>query len=81
MDKDLAISLRNVKKTFSIPHEQINTFKSLFLMPFKWKKMKWNFFEALKEINLDVKKGEEHPGSFTFLYNDEGNKRCPYTII
>lgn len=58
MDKDLAISLRNVKKTFWIPHEQINTFKSLFLMPFKWRKMKWNSFEALKEINLDVKKGE-----------------------
>lgn len=58
MDKDLAISLRNVKKTFWIPHEQINTFKSLFLMPFKWRKMKWNSFEALKEINLAVKKGE-----------------------
>lgn len=58
MDKDIAISLSNVKKTFWIPHEQINTVKSLFLMPFKLKKMKWRVFESLKLVNLDVKKGE-----------------------
>ena len=58
MNNDIAISLKKVKKTFWIPHEQINTFKSLFLMPFKLKKMKWNAYEALKEISLDIKKGE-----------------------
>jgi ABC-type polysaccharide/polyol phosphate transport system ATPase subunit len=58
MNDDFAIKLVNVKKTFWIPHEQINSIKSIFLMPFKLSKMKWNVFEALKEINLTVKRGE-----------------------
>lgn len=53
---DIAISVENVSKTFTIPHERINTLKGAFVNIFK---RKYNEkFNALEDISFEVKKGE-----------------------
>ena len=54
--KQIAISVKNVSKQFSIPHERINSIKVAFINLFK-KKSYENFY-ALKDVSFQVKKGE-----------------------
>jgi len=54
--KDTIIQVKNVTKTFEIPHEKRNTFKSYFLNPFR--KVRRDTFKAVDGVDFDVKKGE-----------------------
>jgi len=56
MDKDIAISLKNVSKTFKIREDAKFTLRSLFASFFNQGKTRR--FKALNNINLDIKKGE-----------------------
>lgn len=51
-----AISVKNVSKTFSIPHESINTLKGAFVNIFR--KNTYEKFNALDDVSFEVKKGE-----------------------
>jgi ABC-type polysaccharide/polyol phosphate transport system ATPase subunit len=53
---DIAITVKNVSKQFSIPHEKISSLKIAFINLFK--KNKSETFYALKDISFEVKKGE-----------------------
>jgi ABC-type polysaccharide/polyol phosphate transport system ATPase subunit len=53
---DIAISVKNVSKQFSIPHEKISSIKIAFINLFK-KNTSENFY-ALKDVSFEVKKGE-----------------------
>jgi len=53
---DVAISVKNVSKQFSIPHEKINSIKIAFINLFK--KNAYESFYALKDVSFEVKKGE-----------------------
>ncbi|SRR3989339_1129980 len=53
---NIAISVKNVSKQFSIPHEKITTLRSAFINIFK--KKEYESFFALKDISFEVKKGE-----------------------
>lgn len=57
MDNDIAVSVQNVTKNFKLPHEKVDSLKSLFVHPFKNRK-KVKLQHALKDISFDVKKGE-----------------------
>ena len=57
MDKPI-IQLKNVSKSFRIPHEKSNNFRDNFLSLLKFKKRTYEKFDALKDISFDVKKGE-----------------------
>jgi ABC-type polysaccharide/polyol phosphate transport system ATPase subunit len=50
------IELRNVSKTFSIPHEKIDSFKGSILDLFKRKS--YTNFKALSNVCLEVQRGE-----------------------
>jgi lipopolysaccharide transport system ATP-binding protein len=50
------IKVQNVSKSFQIPKEQKDSLKSYFLNPFR--KTGYRNFEALKDINFEVKEGE-----------------------
>ena len=52
----IAISVENVYKQFSIPHEKITTLRSAFINFFK--KNNYETFYALKDVSFEVKKGE-----------------------
>jgi ABC-type polysaccharide/polyol phosphate transport system ATPase subunit len=52
----VAISVKNVSKQFSIPHERISTISGAFVNMFK--KNAHETFYALKDISFEVKKGE-----------------------
>jgi ABC-type polysaccharide/polyol phosphate transport system ATPase subunit len=51
-----AISVKNVSKTFLVPHEKISTLRGAFTHIFK--KKDHDVLHALKDISFDVKKGE-----------------------
>ena len=51
-----AISVKNVSKQFSIPHEKTNTLKSAFVNLFH--KNTYEKFFALKDVSFEVRKGE-----------------------
>jgi ABC-2 type transport system ATP-binding protein len=51
-----AISVRNVFKQFTIPHEKTNTLKGAFVNLFH--KNTYEKFYALKDVSFEVKKGE-----------------------
>jgi len=53
---EIAISVKNVSKQFSIPHEKISSIKIAFINLFK-KNASENFY-ALKDVSFEVKKGE-----------------------
>jgi ABC-2 type transport system ATP-binding protein len=53
---DVAISVKNVSKQFSIPHEKISSIKLAFVNLFK--KNTSEDFYALKDVSFEVKKGE-----------------------
>ena len=54
--KDTAIKVESVDKTFILPHEKNNSLKSAIVNPSK--KRSYETQQALKNINLEVKKGE-----------------------
>lgn len=54
-DNDLAIIVNNVSKRFKIYYDKPNTLKERLVF---WNKTKVNYHEVLKNINLNIKKGE-----------------------
>lgn len=50
------LKVENVYKTFKVPHENVNTVKSLFLNPFR--EIKHTQFVALEDVSFDLKQGE-----------------------
>jgi len=51
-----AIRVRNVTKTFRVPHQKIDSMRSAFVNIFSRKT--YNEFKALDDVSFDVKKGE-----------------------
>lgn len=58
MDSDVAVSVKNVSKSFKLPHERVDSVKSLFVNPFNKSRHKFENQHALKGINFEIKKGE-----------------------
>ncbi|MDD5396693.1 MAG: ABC transporter ATP-binding protein [Candidatus Moranbacteria bacterium] len=56
MNKDIAISVKNVSKTFKIPHEKISSLRGAAVSAFK--KNSYEEFKALDDVSFEVKKGE-----------------------
>ena len=56
MEKDLAIKVENVSKTFRIPHEKITTIRGAFVNAFH--SNGYEEFQALDDVSFEVKKGE-----------------------
>jgi ABC-2 type transport system ATP-binding protein len=58
MDNDIVVSVKNVSKSFKLPHERVDSVKSLFVNPFDKNRRKFENQHALKDINFEIKKGE-----------------------
>jgi len=56
MEKDIAIKVENVSKTFRIPHEKISSLRGAAVNVFK--KKSYEEFQALDDVSFEVKKGE-----------------------
>ena len=56
VEKDIAIQVNNVSKTFRIPHEKTTTLRGAAVSVFKQKN--YERFEALDDVSFEVKKGE-----------------------
>jgi len=54
--KELALRVKNITKTFIIPHERIDTMRGYFVNIFK--KKTYDNFDALNDVSFDVYKGE-----------------------
>ena len=54
-DKDNAIEIKHVTKSFKIYYDKASTLKEHLLF---WKRNESELYTALKDINLDIKKGE-----------------------
>lgn len=57
MDKDTAISIKNVDMTFNLSKEKVDNLKEYFIR-LVTHKLEYKKFYALKDINVEVKKGE-----------------------
>lgn len=57
MDKEIAISVKNVSKIFRIPHEKISSVRGAFTSVLKRDKG-YEEFKALDDVSFEVKKGE-----------------------
>jgi ABC-type polysaccharide/polyol phosphate transport system ATPase subunit len=57
MEKDLAIKVENVSKTFRIPHEKITSLRGAFVSVLSRDKG-YEEFQALDDVSFEVKKGE-----------------------
>lgn len=57
MDKDTAISLKNVNMTFNLNKEKVDNLKEFFIK-LVTRKLEYKKFYALQDINIEVKKGE-----------------------
>jgi len=57
MADNFAISVKGVSKNFQLPHEKVDSLKSVFINPFRYRKG-IEVQHALKDISFDVKKGE-----------------------
>lgn len=53
---EIAISVKNISKTFEIPHEKVSSLRGAFVNVFK--KQSYEKFKALDNISFEVKKGE-----------------------
>ncbi len=53
---DIAISVKNVSKTFRIPHEKVTSLRGAAVSAFK--KNSYEEFRALDDVSFEVKKGE-----------------------
>lgn len=56
MEKDFAIRVENVSKTFRIPHEKISSLRGAFVNLFR--SNGYEEFKALDGESFEVKKGE-----------------------
>ena len=56
MEKEAAISVNNISKTFRIPHEKISSLRGAFVNLFKTNG--YEEFNALDDVSFEVKKGE-----------------------
>lgn len=57
MNKDIAISVKNISKTFRIPHEKVSSLRGAAVSVFS-KKRGFEEFKALDDVSFEVKKGE-----------------------
>jgi lipopolysaccharide transport system ATP-binding protein len=57
MDKDVAISVKNISKTFKIPHEKVSSLRGAAVSAFSRNKG-FEEFKALDDVSFEVKKGE-----------------------
>jgi len=57
MDSSVAISVKNVSKTFKIPHEKVSSLRGAFTSAFNGKRT-FEEFKALDDVSFEVKKGE-----------------------
>jgi len=55
-NKNIAIQVKNVSKTFKIPHEKISTAREVFVNVLK--KNNYEEFKALDDVSFEVKEGE-----------------------
>jgi ABC-2 type transport system ATP-binding protein len=55
--QNLAIDVKNVSKTFKLPHEKYSSVKSIFINFYK-RKRTFELQHALKDVSFDIKKGE-----------------------
>lgn len=58
MSGDIVISVRNVSKDFKLPHESVDSIKSIFVNPFNKNRKKFEMQHALRDISFDIPKGE-----------------------
>lgn len=58
MNNDVAVNVKNVAKSFKLPHEKADSVKSLFVNPFDKRRKKFEMQHALRDISFEVKKGE-----------------------
>jgi len=56
MEKDIAIKVEGVSKTFRIPHEKVTSLRGAAINAFK--KNSYEEFKALDDVSFEVKKGE-----------------------
>ena len=56
MDKNIAISVKNISKTFKIPHEKVSSVRGAVTNIFK--SNSYEEFKALDDVSFEVKKGE-----------------------
>lgn len=57
MDKDIAISVKDVSMSFNLNKEKVDNLKE-YVIKFLTRKLEYKKFYALKDINFEVKKGE-----------------------
>lgn len=57
MDKDIAIKVERLSKTFRIPHEKVSSLRGAFVGMFRGKRT-FEEFQALDDVSFEVKKGE-----------------------
>lgn len=57
MDKDTAISVKNVTMSFVLNKEKVDNLKE-YVIKFLTRKLEFNKFDALKDVSFEVKKGE-----------------------
>ena len=58
MSKEIAIVVDGVSKDFRLPHEKIDSVKSLFVNPFNKNRKKFEIQRALHDISFKIPKGE-----------------------
>ena len=57
MDKDVAISVKNVSMSFNLNKEKVDNLKE-YAIKLLTRKLEYKKFDALKNISFEVKKGE-----------------------
>ncbi len=55
---DVAIKIDGVYKDFKLPHQKVNSIKSIFTGIHKQKSKSFEVQHALKDISFEVKRGE-----------------------
>ncbi len=68
MDKKPVVQIKNVKKTFFLPHEKKDTFIEYVAKPWRIFKKEGEQFEVLKDIDLDI-----YPGEFVGIMGRNGS--------
>lgn len=58
MKNEIAVSVEHVSKNFKLPHEKVDSVKSLFVNPFNQNRKKFEVQHALKDISFEIPKGE-----------------------
>jgi ABC-2 type transport system ATP-binding protein len=58
MTDNIAVSVQGVSKDFRLPHEKVDSVKSLFVNPFNKNRKRFEVQHALNDISFDIPKGE-----------------------